>query len=766
MNHTPRDIRIHISRYGRIYGPYRLDQALNLLDSGDLKKSDWAWCKEKAQEWTKLDQILDELNPEIERLVKCRKFAAKALELVEKEEFEYAFELIVGSNDPLLYETLMNGACIQSGELEMPGWVGWEEQNKTFFFQVLEKALPTKFIEMLRMGTKVIEHAYYEATESKFPVELLQFPNLRILRLYGNKFECIPHEISHFKKLEELNIENLGIEKLPDEFKELKDLKALNLSGNKFSKEDSNLEIIGELKGLRELNLSHCEMKSFSIPWVVNLPSLENLSLEENDLSGIKIENLLFNLSKAPSLTDLSLEGCGLAEIPEIKDGFTHLIRLDLSGNEIEKLPSFLSKLPKLKWINLQRNPVFAELNDDEDEEDEEEEWNEEQEEWEVEEDEQEYEFGLSTVQSREAHWSEGFQDDPYNPEDPIELSPDSQKKLVEFKEWIMKFQDSEFNREWTDQNIDELIAHDDPNLLTEIMRGCSLEKEGILITGVHFPFPHWAAELFASTCLQHDSGSEWAETGWGGQEKCKEAEKFHYFLLRLIPFLPQSRMIHSSLKLEHIISLDLCLPGTVPPEIGKYQNLRELSLSKNGLQSIPKEISTLSKLEILQLDENNISEFPVPLCNLKELKFLSITGNSLSQIGSEIDGMEALEVLDLSSNKLRELPMELANLSELRLLGLKNNLLDSLPPEIWTLHQLKHLWIGSNPIEELPPEIYSMKDLATLGICETFCFPEDSNWAMEREVFLSSNAKSMMIIKEKDPNLLRRMKKEITTWN
>ena len=46
-------------------------------------------------------------------------------------------------------------------------------------------------------------------------------------------------------------------------------------------------------------------MKSFSIPWVVNLPSLENLSLEENDLSGIKIENLLFNLSKAPSLTDL-----------------------------------------------------------------------------------------------------------------------------------------------------------------------------------------------------------------------------------------------------------------------------------------------------------------------------------------------------------------------------------------------------------------------------------------------------------------------------
>jgi Leucine-rich repeat (LRR) protein len=109
---------------------------------------------------------------------------------------------------------------------------------------------------------------------------------------------------------------------------------------------------------------------------------------------------------------------------------------------------------------------------------------------------------------------------------------------------------------------------------------------------------------------------------------------------------------------------------------------------------------------------------------------------------------------------------MQLGNLSELKFLGLKGNRLQNLPPEIWTLYKLKHLWIGSNPIVSLPQEIYEMDDLEVLGICETGCSPENTEWVLGREVFLSSNTKSMMLVREKDEKLLERIKEELKVWN
>ena len=139
---------------------------------------------------------------------------------------------------------------------------------------------------------------------------------------------------------------------------------------------------------------------------------------------------------------------------------------------------------------------------------------------------------------------------------------------------------------------------------------------------------------------------------------------------------------------------------------------------------------------------------------------------NKIKIICNQIEGLEELEILDLSSNDLEELPAEIANLGELQFLGLKNNRLKSVPSEIWTLYKLKQLWVGSNLLEDLPDEIYDMDDLQILGICENSCLPKNTEWVLDREVFLSSSTKSTMLIKEKSKELRERIKKELSSWD
>ena len=69
---------------------------------------------------------------------------------------------------------------------------------------------------------------------------------------------------------------------------------------------------------------------------------------------------------------------------------------------------------------------------------------------------------------------------------------------------------------------------------------------------------------------------------------------------------------------------------------------------------------------------------------------------------------------------------------------------------------------MGSNLLEDLPDEIYQMDNLQILGICGNHCLPKNTEWILDREVFLSSSTKSMMLIKEKREDLKERIKREL----
>jgi Leucine-rich repeat (LRR) protein len=756
VSRTHDENKVYIARYGKIHGPYSLIQIKEFLNEGTLDDSDLAWTHGMGKDWIEIEHVISKfpvMNKPIEEDVTEQ--IEKIFILLENEEFDFAHDLISGLKSAQLYETLFEGCEVdEEGELKLPEWVGWEEKKKTFFLQILAEAPPLELIEKLRQQTLILEHTLHDYSGDLFPNEIFQFKNLRVLRLWGGNFNSLPPEIGELECLEELQLESMNIEKLPNEFKHLKHLIRLDLTGNLFQCSATNLEIIGELDNLKTLLLDFCKMTRFPTDGLDKLFNLENISLQGVKLTNDNLHGLLDILSKIDSLREISLAHCGIKEIPEIKGGFPNLLRFDLSENKIESLPGFFSDLPNIKWVNLNRNPIYYEINHEYESGD-----------GSSDVDNRSFSSSLSEIESRGRLVKTRDQSISAEPDLNEPLSPECESIVSEFESWINEVRSNEFNVESFDQKIDDLISFGDPGLLVEIVRGCSITKEGVILTGVHVPFPFWASKLFASTSLDRDARSEWEETGWGGRMKCKEAECMHYFLLRLIPYLPQS-LIDESLRLEEIVALDLCLPGVLPKEIGEYSNLIELNLVKNKLKNLPDEFSKLKNLRILQLDKNELTEFPESIGNLKNLKFLSISENKIKIICNQIEGLEELEILDLSSNALEELPAEIANLGELQFLGLKNNRLKSVPSEIWTLYKLKQLWVGSNLLEDLPDEIYDMDDLQILGICENPCLPKNTEWVLDREVFLSSSTKSTMLIKEKSEELRERIKKELSSWD
>ena len=744
---------IFIARNGKRFGPYSPSEVDKFLNDGTLNHTDLGWTQKLGDEWKKLSDlvpILQVLNKQKEEEIAGQK--QKIISLFEDGEFEFVLDLLAASKNEQLYQALFEGCIVdEEGELKQPQWVGWKEKENTYFLKILASAPSFKFVEKLRQQTLIFEHALHECTEDQFPTEIFQFKNLRVLRLTGGSFERFPSEIGLLKSLEELRLESMNIQKLPHEFQNLKNLVHLDMTGNLFEQPGTNFEIIGELDNLKTLRLDFCKLTDFPIHVLGRLKALETISLQGVELSDDNLLELLEVLSGLNFLRTISLANCGIKEIPEIKGGFANLIGINLYGNEIETLPVFFSDLPNFKWLNLDRNPIYYEEN-------------------------RNCEGKVKAIFQQDSHISsetcvseiESFHEDEKrestseNGVQPVTyLSGEAKEQLIKFKNWINSVSQIDFEIEIFDQKIDELISCGDSALLAELVRGCRVTEEGIFLTGVYFPFPYWASELFPSTSLHGDARTEWEETGWGSGVKCKEAENMHYFLLRLLPYLPQN-LIDDSLKLEKIQILDLCLPGVLPKEIGEYFNLTGLNLVRNKLVDLPDELAKLGNLENLQLSLNKLTELPRCIGNLKKLKCLSLSGNNIKIICDQIEGLEKLEILDFSNNEIEELPFQIANLPELQFLGLNNNQLKSLPSEIWTLYKLKHLWVGSNLLEDLPDEIYQMDNLQILGICGNHCLPKNTEWILDREVFLSSSTKSMMLIKEKREDLKERIKREL----
>jgi Leucine-rich repeat (LRR) protein len=90
-----------------------------------------------------------------------------------------------------------------------------------------------------------------------------------------------------------------------------------------------------------------------------------------------------------------------------------------------------------------------------------------------------------------------------------------------------------------------------------------------------------------------------------------------------------------------------------LPATIAKLQNLEELDLGRNHLQTIPPEISNLKNLKKLELDYNDLHNIPSFISDLKNLRDLSISSNHVIKLPKSLSKLSGLRI-SMGNNYLK----------------------------------------------------------------------------------------------------------------
>ena len=167
-------------------------------------------------------------------------------------------------------------------------------------------------------------------------------------------------------------------------------------------------------------------------------------------------------------------------------------------------------------------------------------------------------------------------------------------------------------------------------------------------------------------------------------------------------------------------------LTGPIPAQLGALANLEELNLFRNTLEAIPAELGKLRNLRTLEISYNKLTgDIPPKLSGLTELRELKLYDNQLTgSVPPELGRLAKLEVLDLGHNRLTgEIPPELGDLANLRTLSFDsfhggNQLSGSIPPELGRLSNLRRLGLHNLALTgEIPPELASLANLEELRL-------------------------------------------------
>ncbi|KAM1242525.1 hypothetical protein ACFX2G_034869 [Malus domestica] len=152
-------------------------------------------------------------------------------------------------------------------------------------------------------------------------------------------------------------------------------------------------------------------------------------------------------------------------------------------------------------------------------------------------------------------------------------------------------------------------------------------------------------------------------------------------------------------------------LIGSIPPELGDYQNLALLNLAQNHLSgALPVELGSLSHLQVLKLQFNNLSGgIPFQITQLPKLSILNISWNSLSgSIPPSVSNMQNLTNMNLQGNKLSgSIPASIASMDSLMELQLGENHLSGDIPRMPMSLQIA-LNLSSNLFQGSIPETLS----------------------------------------------------------
>ena len=157
----------------------------------------------------------------------------------------------------------------------------------------------------------------------------------------------------------------------------------------------------------------------------------------------------------------------------------------------------------------------------------------------------------------------------------------------------------------------------------------------------------------------------------------------------------------------------------SIPPEIGKLENLENLGIASNELPELPDTISDLVNLTELDLSNNGLESLSPEIGQLKRLRKLDLSMNRLIEVPASIGDLSQLTELNLMGNKLRRLPEGIGSLVQLGSLGVRSNFLNGLPASTAKLKRLRTLDLIENRLEEVPEVIYGLPSLQSLYLSQ-----------------------------------------------
>ncbi|KAI9741712.1 MAG: hypothetical protein M1834_000097 [Cirrosporium novae-zelandiae] len=466
-----------------------------------------------------------------------------------------------------------------------------------------------------------------------------QFGGLETLDLHGNKLNSLPLGLRRLEHLTVLNLSNNKVGGALDIIFQIKSLKDLRLGNNEL--EGCLPEQIGQLHHLEVLDLRN-NMLSELPQNLVELVNLRVLQLSQNQLSRIPIGGLMQS-----SLTELSASRNKLSgslipsnvQLPKLQ-------QLDICTNMLSRLSEDdMLELPSLQRLLISENrlTVLPDMSS-----------------WEK----------LLTIIARD-------------------------NNIAKFPEGLLILPIVK-NIDFTGNDLSKL---DERICLMESLTNLDIGNNPLR----ERKFLSMGTEEIKSALrqrLQPEETDEF-ETAREGSDS-STSRPWTPETTSVWPIKPGGLLDLSSTKLEELDADQLQI-------VAAKQDIRSIDLRQNLIKFIPAPLTMLvDSLVTLNLSHNSLTgeEYFLSPLSLNRLKTLAISSNAITSLGPLLEQLTAplLEHLDVSCNRLTELPLLRPSFPAISTVIASDNAIEELDVE--AVRGLKVLDMSRNSIGHLPPKL------------------------------------------------------------
>ncbi|KAH6834638.1 hypothetical protein C2S53_009175 [Perilla frutescens var. hirtella] len=563
---------------------------------------------------------------------------------------------------------------------------------------------------------KSLDLKYNQLTGS-IPSPIFNISSLEMLDLSANSLSgSIPMEMcDDLPRLEGLFLSQNHLSgSIPSNLYKCRSLQRLSLSRNQFN--GSIPREIGELTILKNLYLGINNLEGGIPPEIGNLSRLEIFSMRQSSLTG-KIPSFIFNMS---SLKEIDLGNNSLSGSLPLKNNLPNLEQIFLDSNQLTgeslsslihcnnvrllqlsenhltgAIPKNVGNMSQLEFLFLNENKMTGQIPS---------------------------ELGnlnLKRLTLSDNGFSGSVPLSIFNISTMVELNLANNQLSGQLPATMGS---SLVNLELlylTNNSFAGVL----PSYINNASKLCIIDLGTNTFTGLVPDFGNLRLLkilLFPSNNLRGESPNQELRFLYSLQN-CQYMEKLDFSLNQLNGNLPHS-IGNLSPSLQYLRAFGCSIKGSIPAGLGNLSSLTAIVLDSNELTGvIPTEIGKMKNLEVIYFEYNRLEgQIPAHICQISRLGDLYLSSNMLKgAIPSCLGKMKSLQRVFLDSNRLTsELP-NLWDLTDLWGLNLSNNMLTGqIQPEIKNMKLLRDLDLSWNQFSgDIPSSIGNTESLETLSL-------------------------------------------------